>query len=188
MAVPGEAASGIVTVVTSPGIPSLLLSDDDADGEVDDAHLSVTNEGTMFCRGLTLGMSDAISCDCLAVCSTVSDAIILEGITMGDVEAGLRNSRHSRTLTALFRSRTIPDSSITENKQTLILSVMGDSDDDDVNESRVEPEIQTLFKAVTVGNKAKSFNDLYDLLIVPVTPLTVSKVCLCALNKALLEP
>ena len=116
--IPGEAVSGITTVVTSPGTPSRVLSSSSAipsDKDVDSVLLAALDEGTLVCRGATLGtattMGDAaqddeeLTCRALAVCALVSDCLVIDGVTVGDVESGLRNSRHARTLSALFRSR-----------------------------------------------------------------------------------
>lgn len=182
--VPGSAASGIVTVVTSPGSPSALIGDADADGGAD-ALLSVTDQGVLVCRGLTLGavaLEDFCS-SCLAVCSTVSEAIVLEGITVGDVEAGLRNTRHARTLTALFRSRATIAATTTAAAeaapalQTLILTVSGAPNDVEDSRSAVLAEVQALFKAATVGIAgSKGMEDHYDFQVVPVSPSTASEV------------
>jgi len=194
--IPGQ-ATDITTVITSPGTPStvLLSSDDDllsssiSSNVLLAARPSDDDSTLLVCRGATLTTDTNTDVDsnvgrCLTVCGAVSDCLVLDGVTAGDVEAaGLRHSRHARTLSALFRSRMLMTLSESDDgdgddsssgrtaKQTLILAVSGGSVDETAS-SALEQDVEALFKAIAVEKKGKqpagSFSDLYDLRIVSV--------------------
>lgn len=155
-------SEGVVVVVSSPGTPSALFS------EPSDDILSLQSENppSLYCRGATLSGTTDRERTSLATCSLVAGAIIVDGITIGDVETGLRNSRHARTLTALFRARVkLEDVS---GKQTLFLCVSGD--DDSFDTAALESEVTALYKATSVERKgASSFDDMYDLQVYGVS-------------------
>lgn len=164
---------GVVSVITSPGTHSFLVSsaaDEDAavlafDGDVP----------RLICRGATLRGTSAAERSALAITSLVSDAIVVDGITEGDVQAAGfgKNTRHARTLTALFRARlTFLEASSSlqaPGQQTLILCVKSSSEDsfDDV----LAQEVRALFEATAAEAKESdtSFDDLYDVKVVSVT-------------------
>jgi uncharacterized protein YunC (DUF1805 family) len=90
---------------------------------------------------------------------------LVDGITEGDVEAGWRNSRHARTLTALFRARVALETSF---KQTLILCVKGEVGSD--SESSLKADLKSLFDATAAEAQGNaSFKDLYDVEVLSVT-------------------
>lgn len=152
-------ASGVVSVISSPGTKSFLSTSDDV--------LSLESEDPpcLACRGATLSGTSPVERSALATCSVVSGAIVVDGITEGDVEAGWRNSRHARTLTALFRARIALESS---TKQTLILCIKGEIDGS--AESALRAETKALFDATAAENEGKfSFADFYDVSVVSVT-------------------
>jgi hypothetical protein len=151
-------STGIVSVISSPGTSSLLTTSDDV--------LSLESEvrPLLVCRGATLSGTSNVERSALATCSLVSGAMLLDGITEGDVEAGWRNSRHARTLTALFRARITLEM---ETKQSLILCIKGEIDR--LAESALRAEVKALFDATAAESEGKaSFQDLYDLSIVSV--------------------
>jgi hypothetical protein len=174
-------SSGLVTIVTSPGMTSTLIA-----AEIDkEAVVSVLESGdTLVCRGCTLNDNDgsataaAISHQALAACSTMSQCLVLEGITLGDVQvAGLRHTRHARTLSALFRARAAVTASAsaaaasttTPNKQVLILAVSVHENEQLDDSSAVVQQVRALFQAATFGfNGPKNLEDWYDLRITPV--------------------
>jgi hypothetical protein len=168
------ASAGIVTVVTSPGVPSILVPNEDLD---DSAILSVESDrDVLICRGCTLASSIDVSeseqqhqYNGLAASSAVSDAMVVEGITMGDIEGGgLRTTRHARTLTALFQSRA--NMATIDRKQVLILAVSGAPSD--MDDSGVVQDVRALFQSATMGvagAAAKGFDDMYDLRIMPAS-------------------
>ena len=96
----------------------------------------------------------------------------MDGITEGDVEAGWSNSRHARTLTALFRARI----GLREDgaKQTLVLCIRGEIDS--LAESALRAEVKALFDATAAESEGKiSFSDFYDIFIVSVADETGAK-------------
>lgn len=149
-----SADSGVYVVVTSPGTPSSLLTQE-ASAPI------CTVDGCLVCRGATLtGTSEAERVS-LGTCSLVASAIVVDGVTVGDLQAGLADSRHGRTLTALFRARTQllegPSS-----KQTLILAVHGN--EEPLDKDSIVNEVKTLFQAVAMEKQGSpSFEDTYEI-------------------------
>jgi hypothetical protein len=121
----GAGGGGLVAIVTSPGTSNSRL----LPAETDEA---VSNDNTqclwlqqqssssttttspcnlLICRGATLSATSEAERISLSTCSLVADSVILGGITRGDLQTagagggGIRDSRHGRTLTALFRAR-----------------------------------------------------------------------------------
>jgi len=150
---------GVVSVISSPGTSSFLSTSDDV--------LSLDSESppSLICRGATLSGTSSVERSALATCSVVSGAIVVDGITEGDVEAGWRNSRHARTLTALFRARIALES---DAKQTLILCIKGEIEKS--AESGLRSEVKALFDATAAESEGKaSFSDYYDVKVLSVT-------------------
>jgi hypothetical protein len=159
--------AGVVTVISSPGTPSALTRDDPEPGSILSAEENPSGI-VLYCRGSTLGGTSQDDRTSLALCSLVSGALVVDGVTIGDIQAGLQNSRHARTLTALFRSRIkLTDS---ENRQTLIIGLVASADSDiETITDDVEKDIKALYKASAVEKKgALSFEDAYDLQIASV--------------------
>lgn len=175
------AAKGIVTIVTSPGVPSSLVSD-----EIDeDALLSIypgEGQATLFCRGSTLGPLTSATISCLAAASAVSTVVLVEGLTEGDVEGGIADTRHARTLSVLFQSRlsgSISSSSLTPQTLILVVSIADSADwDEDSTSVTLRNEVRLLFDAAAagMGKTKEKLEDFYTLQVRPVTPLTASKV------------
>jgi hypothetical protein len=163
-------SSGVVGIITSPGTPSPISSSDD------DEALSWTDQNQLSCRGATLNAASSAG-ERLSLCTTsiVAGAIVVEGITEGDLEMGLRHSRHARTLTALFRTKQcLGEAAEGSSPQTLMLGIMGD----DIDEAAVKKEVLSIFEAVAVELKGKqSFSDTYDLKVVSLqTPEDATSV------------
>mmetsp|Transcript_18561 Transcript_18561/g.28061 ORF Transcript_18561/g.28061 Transcript_18561/m.28061 type:complete len:519 (+) Transcript_18561:87-1643(+) len=156
---------GVVSIINSPGTPSAL-----PDVSIDNSYLSLLEDEQkplLCCRGSTMSTSSAAERLSLCTTSLVSSVVIVDGITDGDIERGLRDSRHSRTLTALFRARYCLDK---ENRQTLFIGLLIDEVTEDIAK-KVNAEIMDIFQAVAEENPREniSFSDLYDLKIVPLT-------------------
>ena len=148
-------SEGVVSIISSPGTASLLTSADDI--------LSLEGEAPacLTCRGATLSGSSTVEGSALATTSLVSGAILVDGITKGDVEAGWSNSRHARTVTALFRARVSLDAT---SKQSLILCISGSIDD--ATEASLKKDVRALFDAAVTETKASvAFDDLYDVAV-----------------------
>lgn len=160
--------AGVVTVISSPGTPSELTKD------MLEAPIVLSAEETasgiiLHCHGSTLGGTSQDDRTSLALCSVISGAFLVDGVTTGDIQAGLQNSRHARTLTALFRSR-IKLAEDDNNRQTLIITLVDASGDDigTVYEA-VEKDVRALYKASAVEKKgAIPFEDAYELKLLPV--------------------
>mmetsp|Transcript_30224 Transcript_30224/g.46109 ORF Transcript_30224/g.46109 Transcript_30224/m.46109 type:complete len:547 (-) Transcript_30224:52-1692(-) len=157
-------SSGIVSIINSPGTPSIL-----PDGDTDGSYLSLLEDEArplLCCRGSTMNTSSAAERLSLCTTSLVSNVVIVDGITDGDLERGLRDSRHCRTLTALFRARHFLDR---ESRQTLFVGLSIDEVTEDTTK-KVTEEIDDIFRAVAEENPGEniSFTDLYDLKIVAI--------------------
>eukprot|EP00980_Cylindrotheca_fusiformis_P027862 scaffold22560_cov135-Cylindrotheca_fusiformis.AAC.73 len=151
-------SQGVVTVIPSPGTSSLFTSTDEV------LSLESENPVCLTCRGATLSGTSVIEGSALSTSSLVSGAILIDGITQGDVEAGWSNSRHARTMTALFRARLALDS---RSKQSLILCIKGEVDD--TIENSLKGQARALFEATVAETKAAvSFDDMYDISVVSV--------------------
>ena len=172
-------ADGVVSVITSPGTNSLLVTSvTEEDGAailaLSSSSSSDDNVPRLICRGATLRGTSAAERSALAITSLVSDAIVVDGITEGDVKAAGfgKNTRHARTLTALFRARLtfLESSSVVDaNRQALILCVKSTSDD--AFDAVLAQEVRTLFEATAAETKESniSFDDLYEVRVVSVT-------------------
>jgi hypothetical protein len=171
-------ADGVVSVITSPGTDSLLVTSvTEEDGAAILALSSSSSDDDvprLICRGATLRGTSAAERSALAITSLVSDAIVVDGITEGDVKAAGfgKNTRHARTLTALFRARLtfLESSSVVDaNRQALILCVKSTSDDS--FDAVLAQEVRTLFEATAAEAKESNilFDDLYEVRVVSVT-------------------
>jgi hypothetical protein len=174
------AAPSIVTIVTSPGVPSLLLPMESA-AEAQLYSREEEDPGTLVCRGATLGPLTSSTLSCLAFASLVSDVILLEGLTEGDVEGGMADTRHARTLSVLFQSRLTAQS---PTRQTLLLAVAtADADwDQEGNAVALRNQVRWLFDAVaaSLGKKTTKKNcqleDFYTLQVRSVRPSSAAQV------------
>jgi hypothetical protein len=159
-------AKGIVAVVLSPNTPSFLIPsvDEDAALGLSVVGASDTALPRLMCRGATLaGTSDAERIS-LSTCSAVANTIILDGVTEGDLECGLSNTRHARTLASIFRARLQMNQ---DSRQTLIVCVGKANDEAD---DSVLNEVRSMYKAAALERKdAPAFDSLYDVRIVPAT-------------------
>jgi hypothetical protein len=198
----------MVTIVTSPGTPrssSLLLqAETESTVSSDITHclwLAEQDDSTspclLICRGATLSATSDAERISLSTCSLVADSVILGGITLGDFQGGtagaggIRDSRHGRTLTALFRARirlegdsknaadaaaegdATEDSepvaaATTTKRQTLILPLPPSDDDDEINLEALKSEIESIFLDVSIekdggGAPTKTFDEMYTL-------------------------
>lgn len=147
-------SDGVVAIVSSPGTPSALPTSSEI--------LCLQDNGILSCRGATLSTTSPSERTSLAATSLVAGAVVVDGITSGDIETGLTNTRHSRTLTALFRARLISGE---EKKQTLMLGVVGPVDES--VETALKSEVDSIFSAAAVGADA-NLEDLYDVKAVSV--------------------
>ena len=189
----------MVTVITSPGVPSQLLKNIDHDDDHDDRpplclvetqEEDAPKETILVCQGATLPTTENNSDDddttrnCLVVCGRLSNVLVLEGITTGDVVAsGILSTRHARTLSYLFQSSSSSSSSVpTETTPpTLLLTVVTSEDDkeqEDSKNSAWDPEallqdIRTLFQVATSSSSSLQLEDVYNVQIVPISTTQV---------------
>lgn len=177
--VPSSAmADDLLAVISSPDTPSeSALPKPDTD-----SFLTLEKNNCLACRGPTLSLkSSDPECASVALCSLTAAVVVLDGITEGDVEAGLKNSRHAVTLTALFRARATLD--IAPAKQAIILYVDGPVSPS--AEKEIKAEVLCLFSAAAAENKDfPSFDKVYDLEIVSSQAQTGKELLSAASDKA----
>lgn len=215
---PDISDGNVVTIISSPGTPSLLLSlpqqpkDKKKTLDTDDLSLlvesttptstttsSANQSVTLLCQGATLQKDDGAMI-ALATSSLVAGSIVLEGISLGDLEAGLVDSRHGKTLSAIFRARLAASPTATTHdddndvddhdislpeRQTLVVPIAdaGKKRPLVILQRQVEKEIATLFAAVALETETKlHWQQLYDLKI--VTFDTPEEVRLMAIEQA----
>jgi hypothetical protein len=111
----------------------------------------------------------------LVTSTLVAGSIVLDGISVGDLEAGMRDSRHGRTLSAIFRARLSPavesegdsDDGL-GSKQTLMLPVK--AEELPLAEATIASDVTSLFTAAALAcGSSLSFGQLYELKIVSYT-------------------
>jgi len=168
-------SSNVVAVISSPGTTSSLFTD----VEEEEYYLALDDETNecLYCRGPTMSTEpDSPELLSIAACSMVASAVVLDGVTEGDVvqgssedSGGLINSRHGVTLTMLFRARLCNPEN--QKKQLLVLCIPSGSKHEDES---VRTQIQLLYAAVVAETKEEetsfTFQDLYDLEIRSVSP------------------
>ena len=192
----------MVTVITSPGVPSQLLKNIDHDDDHDDRpplclvetqEEDAPKETILVCQGATLQKTennsddDATTRTCLAVCGRLSNVLVMEGITTGDLVAsggGILSTRHARTLSYLFQSSSSSPVPTETTQPTLLLTVVTTTEDDkeqeeDSNDRAWDPEallqdIRTLFQVVaTSSSSSLKLEDVYNVQIVPISSTQV---------------
>jgi len=179
-----QTSGGILGIISSPGTPSFLFQETPDESDIlslslDDADADSPSIPCLACRGATLAATSMEERLSLTTTSLVVGALLVDGVTEGDIEMGLRNSRHARTLTALFRARQVlllPGQNQNQNKQTLLLGVMGQVDDDDNSSNNhnltkiLQTEVEAIFDATAVEltGKMPVFKDMYDVVVLSV--------------------
>eukprot|EP00977_Amphora_coffeiformis_P005971 scaffold1271_cov167-Amphora_coffeaeformis.AAC.6 len=147
---------GTYVLISSPGTASPLLEEEAS------APLS-TSADCLVCRGATLSGTTEAERLSLGTSSLLAGAIIVDGVTIGDLQAGLADSRHGRTLTALFRAR-MQLMEGPPSKQTLIIAVHGSEDSFD--KDAIVEDVHLLFEAVAAEKEGTpSFEDAYEIFV-----------------------
>lgn len=157
--IPASASSdSLVAIIASPGMPSIIL------GETYNDILTYNPESNqMICKGATLQRTSTTDRIALALCAHTAPTIIVEGVTNGDVQSGVDNSRHARTLTAIFRASST-------QKTRLILVVSGE---EEIDQEILKQQVKTLYDAVVVEQKnAMRFHEAFDLQVVAASSST----------------
>jgi hypothetical protein len=176
-------SSSIITIITSPNTPSPFLVDDKSESStLENCSLILRSNGQgntkicqLSCRGATRDIASRGDRLAWGVSSLVSQELLLEGITTGDVQ-DFRQSRHARTLTALFRTslQLGPKSTEAKNKkvnskrQGLWLGILTD-EDVILMKDHLTSEVHSIFDAVAVEtgiSPIPKFQNHYDLQIV----------------------
>jgi hypothetical protein len=175
--------SSIITIITSPNTPSPCLNEDTSESSTfENCSLILRSDGQqktkirqLSCRGATRDAASRGDRLAWGISSLVSQELLLEGITTGDVQ-DFRQSRHARTLTALFRTAlqlglTSHDSNHknkNSKRQGLWLGILTDEDVDSMKDHLMN-EVYAIFDAVAVEtgiSPVPKFQNHYDLQIV----------------------
>jgi hypothetical protein len=144
---PTTLKSGIVALLTSPGttgsfFPSVSTVVVDNNDSIIKAPGASLEESTGLARGIGA-----------AAAGTLADAIVLGGVTMGDLETGLAGTRHGRTLAELFSS-VLATKKSGSGVTTLIVAVEAASGDDTASSSSsfdadsIKENIEEIFDGV----------------------------------------
>jgi hypothetical protein len=170
-AVPQSLSSeSLLAIISNPAVMSSLSPSEDS------LLCLVEGDPTLLsCRGPTLDVKSADPiCEAIGLCSLTASAIVVDGITSGDVEAGLLNSRHAVTLSALFRARMVTGAA-SAGKQALMLYAAGAGSA--ALEKEIKGELKMLFLAAAAEAKdSAAFEDAYDLHIVFANSHSVAEV------------
>ena len=165
-------SEGLVAVVSSPGTPSVLSSV--VDSPSNEATLTLvtdddSNHHILVCRGAVLRGTTEADRTAMTTCFGIARAVVLDGITVGDVQAGLDNTRHARTLTALFRARLLVDTTESTTQRMVFLVVEGGSVSEE-EEQDLQSQVEELYAAVALEKEeASAFQDAYKLHVVSTT-------------------
>lgn len=171
----------VITIVSSPGTPSALVENGGLDPDVS---LSLDDQNddssiVLYAKGAVLAGASEADDLALQTVSLVSNVLLLDGVTAGDVEAGLTQTRHARTLLSLFRARvraeTSDDEDSTKTKQqTLVMGLIGEGvQEEEITEEMVREDIKQLYNAAVAaenkpGKTISSFEQAYDIQVVSV--------------------
>lgn len=181
--------TGIFTIIQSPGTPNKLVLMDEEDREdATSVVLRHWDDDVLICRGATLappvedGSATTATNKALAMCGVVSDCCIVTGITMGDVESGLANTRHARTLSTIFRAQLALDNSKEKKEEeeeeqnttkTIILTIPKSKVTED-EEATLSKAVESLYQAAVAAGKPNgkvpNFKDMYELIIMEESP------------------
>lgn len=153
--IPASASSdSLVAIIASPGTPSICLG-----GPFDETLTYDAELNQLICKGATLQRTSTSDRIALALCAYTAPTIIVEGVTSGDVQSGVDNSRHARTLTAIFRALT--------TQQTSLILVVSSAGDDEVDQEILRQQVNSLYDAVVMEQKnTMRFHEAFDLKII----------------------
>lgn len=153
--IPSSASSNsLVAIIPSPGTPSIF-----ADGSFDEVLTYDPETNQLLCKGATMQSTSTSDRIALALCAQTAPTIIVEGITNGDIQSGVDNSRHARTLTAIFRA--------SNSRKTSLILVVSSPGDEEVNQESLTQQVKSLYDTVAVEqNNAMRFQEAFDLQVV----------------------
>lgn len=153
--IPASASSdSLVAIIPSPGTPSIFL------GETFDEILTYEPEtNQLLCKGATLQSTSTSDRIALALCAHTAPTIIVEGVTNGDAQSGVDNSRHARTLTAIFRA--------SSSQKTSLILVVSSAGEEEIDQETLKQQVRSLYDTVAVEqSNAMRFHEAFDLQIV----------------------
>eukprot|EP00978_Attheya_sp_CCMP212_P028975 scaffold101356_cov42-Attheya_sp.AAC.1 len=172
----GTVMSGtVVALLTSPGTPNLFS---DSHVGITAAHAAGTNNVVVVqAPGATLVGSSGLAAGAgAAAAGSVAGAIVVTGVTHTDVME-FRNSRHGKTLSALFDAALlVPSSTSSDPKKSLILCIQGT---DTVDQDALIEQVEAIFAASACTALAKAsdtpkdaplptLTDLYDVEVATI--------------------
>ena len=142
---------GIVALICSPGTPSLLFPStstvnvDEDGGVIRAPGASLEDSGSALARGVGA-----------AAAGSVAGAVVLTGVTIADVEAGLDGTRHGRTLAELFASVLKSDYTKGNNNDgstpvALTIAVQSEGNNDVLDSDDIKGCIEEIFDGVAAA-------------------------------------
>lgn len=145
--------NGIVAVITSPGTKSFFDFEDGVTvNRYDDVSVVCSPGATQVGSSLISKGNGAVAA------SSVSGSIVVCGITEGDLEFELADTRHGQTLTGIFRAR-LSSKEVEEEIVTLIITIPIDVDD-----SKIISEVNHIFECTKAEFGSNiDFEDLYRI-------------------------
>jgi hypothetical protein len=153
-------AKGIVTIIDIPVSDGSSISSDILSVASDDE-----DSIQILCKGAALEQTSELERSSLAFCSLLSNVIIVNGISSGELDgSSFRDSRHSRTLTTLFRAKLLETKQInTEATTTTSLIFVCDTYDKAL-EALLRQEVSALYQAAAAERSVSpAFSELYDI-------------------------
>lgn len=153
-----------MALLTSPGTTGSLFPPVST-VVVDDSILKAPGASLEESTGLARGIG-------AAAVGTLADAIVLGGVTMGDVETGLAGTRHGRTLAELFSS--VIHSNKSEGITTLIVAVEASDEDaaSSLDAAVIKETVEEIFDgvaALVLGINDKKLGGYFKVEVALVT-------------------
>jgi len=193
-------SSSVIPVIDSRGSilrPSLSgptvalvsneFSKEQEEGGSDAVNLLSSSENDESVSILTANGSSGASAAAIA---SVSGAIVLKGISMGDIESGLGDTRHAATLCSIFRAciqnlDKADEKKDDDNDKTALFLIipencLKDGDDDHDDYGTILEEVEAIFDGVAMEMDMDTKLTIKDLYNVIITSDDESKVMLLA--------
>jgi hypothetical protein len=119
----------------------------------------------ILCKGAALEQTSELERSSLAFCSLLSNAIIVNGVSTGELDgSSFRDSRHSRTLTTLFRAKLLDNKlSDPETKTVTTLIFVCDKQEEDLGAMLLQDVLALYQAAAAERPDSPVFSSLYDI-------------------------
>lgn len=142
-----DSNGGLVALLSSPGTPSLFSSSSTTNTvNIENNIINAPGASLEESSGL---LSRGIGA---AAAGSIAGAVVLTGVTLADVEAGLEGTRHERTLAELFAA-VLRTGTKREGPATLLIAVQSSSSNDsgDLNSEEIDECIEEIFDGIAAA-------------------------------------